>query len=83
MARSKAQALKSLGARQQHLNDLEARASRAALERDALLLEAQDLGASYADLEDATGLSTARVTQVLRRARQRRSITQTAANLNA
>lgn len=68
--RTKTQALKALATAQRSLNDLDARANAAATRRNTLALEAQTLGASYEDLEAATCLSTARVTQVLRKARQ-------------
>lgn len=40
--------------------------------RDALILEAQESGASYAELADATGLTTWRVGQILKRERTNR-----------
>jgi DNA-directed RNA polymerase specialized sigma24 family protein len=57
---------------QANLTNLETRADAAALKRNAAVLEAQEAGTTYAELESALGLSTSRVTQVLRRARKRR-----------
>lgn len=67
---TKAQALRRARERQRALNTAEAAATDAAQRRDAALLAAKDAGATYAELQEATDLSTARVTQVLRRARQ-------------
>ena len=55
---------------QASLDKAEALASAASRQRDRAFLAAFDAGATYADLETATGLSNARVTQVLRRARE-------------
>lgn len=69
----KAAALRTAAKAQKRLNDLEDRATAAAGERDAHLLAAQQLGATYAELQEATGLSAARVTQILRRTRRAQS----------
>lgn len=67
---TKARALKNAKTYQERLNKAERAATQAAAERDATVLEAQEAGATYAEIQAATGLSTARVTQVLRRQRQ-------------
>lgn len=71
MTDSKPVALRRLGRAQTKLDTLEAAAKAAAITRDALMLDAQHAGATYPEMEAATGLSTARVTQVLRRERTR------------
>lgn len=68
----KTSALAKAKTRQKRLDDAEAKATAAATERDAAVLVAQESGATYAEIQEATGLSTARVTQVLRRQRERR-----------
>lgn len=67
---TKAQALKKATSTQKALNTVEQKAAVAALDRDRAIYQAQQAGASYADLQEATGLSDTRVTQILRRARQ-------------
>lgn len=69
MKAEKTQALRAAAKSQKRLNDLEARATDAGKERSAYILAAQEAGATYAEIQAATGLSTARVTQVLRKAR--------------
>jgi uncharacterized protein YerC len=71
---SKPQALKAATRRQGALNAAEAKALEAARLRDDAVLQAQAEGATYAEIQAATGLSTARITQVLRRQRQVRAI---------
>lgn len=73
---TKAQALRTLATRQRQLNDAETKATQAAEARAVAVLSAQGAGATYGELEEATGLSTSRVTQVLRRARQVLQVTQ-------
>lgn len=70
---TKTQALKAAAVCQRRLNEAERKATEAALARDDAMAAARETGATYADLEAATGLSTARVTQVLRKVRQRLS----------
>lgn len=72
---SKAAALNAVKRRQQRLNTDEAKANESANLRDMALYEAQVVGASYAEIQEATGLSTARVTQILRRVRHALSVT--------
>jgi DNA-directed RNA polymerase specialized sigma24 family protein len=67
---SKAKALNVAHRRQKALNKAEAAATEAAAYRDLAVHDAQVAGASYAEIQTATGLSTARVTQILRKARQ-------------
>jgi len=67
---SKAQALNAVKRRQQRLNTDEAKALESAGLRDTAVYDAQQAGATYAEIQAATGLSTARVTQILRRVRQ-------------
>lgn len=69
---NKTQALKAATRTQAALNKAEAAALEAARLRDAAVLQAQAHSATYAEIQQATGLSTARVTQVLRRQRQAR-----------
>lgn len=66
---TKAAALKRATAAQKRLDLAQKAATAQAEVRDATLAEAQTAGATYADMEQATGLSTSRVTQILRRAR--------------
>lgn len=66
---SKRRALTAAKNRQDALNLAEQRATEAASERDQAVYEAQTQGATYSEIQEATGLSTARVTQILRRAR--------------
>lgn len=68
---SKSQRLRTAAARQRALNAAETKATEAATERDQAFLAAAEDGATYADLEQVTGLSNARVTQILRKARER------------
>lgn len=70
MPPTKPTALKRAAAAQGRLNTAEAKATDAASERDQWVFIAQQAGASYAEIQEATGLSTARVTQVLRKVRQ-------------
>ena len=56
--------------RQRALNKAEATATEAAADRDQAVYDARLAGATYGEIQDATGLSTARVTQVLRKVRQ-------------
>jgi hypothetical protein len=74
-ARRKTRTLARAMTDQARLDKAERTATDAAARRDASVLEAQEAGNTYADLTDATGLSTARITQVLRRDRQRRTAT--------
>lgn len=74
-APSKSQALNAAKRRQQRLNTDEAKALESAGLRDMAVYEAQAVGASYAEIQAATGLSTARVTQILRKVRHALSIT--------
>lgn len=67
--KSKSKALHDAKRRQQRLNTAEAEALNAATLRDTAVFDAQQAGASYAEIQEATGLSTARVTQILRRVR--------------
>lgn len=67
--------LRVLARTQTTLEKAEAKSLAAGHSRDATLLDAQEAGASYAELEAATGLSSSRVTQVLRRERKRRATT--------
>lgn len=69
---TKTRALTNAAATQDRLNRDEQRATESAAKRDKAVLEAQEAGATYAEIQAATGLSTARVTQVLRRQRQAR-----------
>jgi hypothetical protein len=71
--RVKRRTLRTLKSIQGRLAKAEADATTLAAERGAALLEASDAGASRADLQAATGLSQARITQVLREARRRRA----------
>lgn len=66
---TKAQALRSAKERQRALNTAEQAATDAAQRRDRAVYAAQESGATYADIQAATGLSIARITQVLRKAR--------------
>lgn len=70
MTPSKPQALNQVKRRQQRLNADEAKALESASLRDTAVYDAQQAGATYAEIQEATGLSTARVTQILRRVRQ-------------
>lgn len=72
---TKARALKMAATHQEALNRAEAKATEAAKVRDAAMDAARGLGATYAELQAATGLSVARVTQVLRRVREARTAT--------
>lgn len=67
---TKAHALRSAKTAQEVLNRAERRATEAAADRDQRVHAAQEVGATYAEIQEATGLSTARVTQVLRKVRQ-------------
>lgn len=73
---TKSQALKRAADTQRRLNQAEAIATERAGDRDQAVFAAQQEGASYAELETATGLSTARITQILRRSRQTTTTTQ-------
>lgn len=64
-----AQVRKAVKATQARLNAAEAKAASASAVRDAAVLKAATEGATRAELQDWTGLSAARVTQILRRAR--------------
>lgn len=66
---SKGAALAQAKRRQATLNRLETQATEAAAARDRAVALAQEKGATYAEIQEATGLSTARVTQVLRKVR--------------
>lgn len=66
-----ATALRKAAEAQDRLNKAEAKAADAATTRDAALAQAQRAGATYAEMEAATDLSNARVTQILRRVRDR------------
>lgn len=66
---TKAQALATLKRRQATLTRLERDAASAATAREEAVRVAYKAGATYADLEAATGLSTSRITQLLRRVR--------------
>ena len=76
-ARRRAARLKSLEAVQRRLTVAEDKATELAAERGLALLAASDAGASRAELAKATGLSQARITQVLREARRRFAILNT------
>lgn len=65
--------LNALKRSQAALNKAQEAADAKAKTRDRHLLAAADNGAKRADLEQATGLSQARVTQLLRRAREERA----------
>ena len=67
--KSKSKALHDAKRRQQRLNTAETEALNAATLRDTAVFDAQQAGASYAEIQEATGLSIARVTQILRRVR--------------
>lgn len=67
--KTKTQALNSLRARQYRLDTQETKATEAAAERDLALYAAKRAGATRSDMEEATGLSATRVTQILRRIR--------------
>lgn len=75
MPPSKPTALKRAAAAQDRLNTAEAKATDAAADRDDWVYIAQTAGATYAEIQAATGLSTARVTQVLRKVRARATTT--------
>lgn len=64
------QALRKAGTAQRALNVKEAAADKAAQERNAAVLAAQEAGATYPAIQEATGLSPARVAQVLARAKR-------------
>ena len=66
---NKTKALKRAEDTQRRLNQAEAIATERDSDRDQAVYAAQVEGASYAEIQTATGLSTARVTQILRRAR--------------
>lgn len=72
---TKSQALKRAKERQRALNAAEAAATDAAVRRDQAVYAAQQAGATYPEIQEATGLSTARVTQVLRKVRQANATT--------
>lgn len=72
---NKTQALAKAARQQAALNTAERKATDAALSRDAAMADARDEGATYSDLQNATGLSVARVTQILRRVREVRAST--------
>lgn len=55
---------------QERLNKAEQTANALAEARNARVLEAKNAGATYPALQEATGLSQARIAQVLRRERQ-------------
>ena len=67
--KSKPKALHDAKRRQQRLNTDEAAALNSAALRDTAVYDAQQAGATYAEIQEATGLSTARITQVLRKVR--------------
>ena len=67
--KSKSKALHDAKRRQQRLNTAETEALNAATLRNTAVFDAQQAGASYAEIQEATGLSIARVTQILRRVR--------------
>lgn len=73
MKMTKAQALRYAKVRQNRLNEAEAKATTYAADRDQAVYDAKEQGATYAEIQEATNLSTARVTQVLRKVRQARS----------
>lgn len=68
-----AELLKYAGTAATRTRTAEARAARMKSERDALILSAQQAGATYPQLAQATGLTADRVKQVL--AAQRRTTT--------
>lgn len=68
---SKAQTLKRAKTAQRNLDLAEGKATDAATLRDNRVWEAREAGATYADIQAATGLSISRITQVLRRVRNR------------
>jgi hypothetical protein len=72
-APTKPQALRRAVESQERLNNAEAKATELALKRDSAVLDAQELaGCTYPEIREATGLSIARITQVLRKERERR-----------
>lgn len=64
-------ALRRAKVAQESLNKAEHLATTKAVVRDARVAEAQGAGATYAEIREATGLSMTRLTQILRRARNR------------
>jgi uncharacterized protein YerC len=72
---TKTQALRKAATTQKALNKAEKAADDAAKARDTAVYAAQEAGATYPEIQEATGLSTARVTQVLRKVRQARATT--------
>lgn len=66
----KAKALKLVAACQVKLTTKEAVATDAATERDHAVAVAKDAGATYGEIRQATGLSTTRLTQILKRLRE-------------
>jgi hypothetical protein len=68
---SRAAALTEAKRRQERLNKSELAATEAAFKRDQAVYDAQQAGATYADIQAATGLSEARVAQVLAKVRDR------------
>lgn len=72
---TKGQALRQAKVRQAALNKAETLATEAAAVRDQAVYAAKATDATYAEIQEATGLSTARVTQVLRKVRLAQSTT--------
>lgn len=70
MTRPPTKALARASSRQADLNKAEAKATEYAAIRDQAVFAAKEAGATYAEIQEATNLSTARVTQVLRKVRQ-------------
>jgi hypothetical protein len=68
-APSRAASLTAVRKAQARLTDLETKADDAATARNQAVLVASDAGNSRADLQEATGVSQSRITQILRRAR--------------
>ena len=66
---NKTTALQRRSEAQEDLTTAATEADKHAQRRDQWLAKAQSAGASYADLRKATGLSTSRLTQLLRRSR--------------
>ena len=65
----KSRALVRAAAAQRLLDRYEDKATEHAKARDERVAEAQAAGATYAEIQSATDLSTSRITQILRRAR--------------
>jgi hypothetical protein len=69
MATTKRGALTTVRKAQERLNKAETEANTLAEARNKALLAAKDAGATHPELQETTGLSQARIAQVLRRER--------------